>query len=91
MLWCGPIHIVHIPMLTLECSTPDGVGIEWAPTFLYNALVRTSTRSALSRVGAESYQTCANIGLNGHKQVDIFTAKVAEVASSTYYQVDAAV
>ena len=65
--------------------------IEWAQKELCNALVGPSVRSSHSKVGAESYQTCAKIGLNGHKQFAIFTAKVAAVTSSTYYQVDAAV
>ena len=65
--------------------------IEWAQKELCYTLVGLRVRSLHSKVGAESYRTCAKIGLNGHKQFAIFTAKVAVVTNSTYYQVDAAV
>ena len=65
--------------------------IEWAQKDLCNVLVGPSARSSHSKVGAESYETFTKIGLNGHKQFAIFTAKLAEVTSSTYYQVVGAV
>ena len=58
--------------------------IEWAQTDLCNALVGTCRHSSHYKVGAKSYQKCAKIGLKGHKQFAIFTAKVAADTSSLY-------